>query len=349
MTTDQPGAPKDPLLKSEDLLTKLRAVLEGTSGVIGKHLDVLDGNDPVSTDSKRLSGLVDNLFASADTLIFLAERARAVQLRQERKLGQRATGEMVKPVDSLVIDGTTVELTLDEQSILTILREQEVELSTADLIDLGFGLDVTDNYVKRKSLLTKTLASLISKLSATNTPIIGKGNTRARRYSIEAKSVPVDSDRAITETDDGAVEPTEVIEMPIPVQIDVFAHLRVPEYEDDDEIKRKLYDGVTAAIEQTTQPIIRMSTILTKSFSVLRVPRHTFKRAIVILKSESRLKYIGDSEYLIVGRDENLGWTKNTPLSPTDERVDSDFELKLSQSGIKGSMQPRRRGNSSRR
>jgi hypothetical protein len=321
MTTKQPGAPTDPLVKGEVLTKKVNDALAIASGVIGKILKEFEAREPADNDPEHLKRMVDSMFASADRLIELAEDTRAIQQRRERILGTRATGEAIKPIETVVIDDTEIQLTVDEQSLLRILKEQETDLSLADFIELGFGLDVSDGIATRKTLFKKTMASLIRKLSSTGTPIRGEGNTRARRYSLEGVVTANEAPESAFEIADDVSDEPETKEVVATPAIDVFAHLRDPMDELNEEFRQRVVNGVTLTLAQTTQPIIHIRSIIRRSFENPSLTTPRFRMVTNILRDDERLEYIGKGEYAVIGRDRKAEWIDDEALLEIADKI----------------------------
>jgi hypothetical protein len=334
MTESTPEYERVSLVHSEEITEKLARAVLGASKVITNDHEHFKKTEVLSDDPHRLRKITESLFASADTLIYLAESIQASQKQREKIVGARAISEvMLRSTDV-----ASNRLTFHEQAIIDIMNREQQSLKLSDFIGLGFGLDVSDNIDVRKSLFKKTIQSLSRKQSSTISPIIATGNTRARTYGIHY--VIQNSDEEIIEEVKEAanvviphnlakpVAPTKQLETPA---LDVFAEVRdapIMHVEKNNQIEALINETLTRFIENAFQSTFKTKEILQACFNVNERTSDLYGRVARYLKKDARCKFIGQSTYVIIGFDNSKERADVTvPLISDKDRVRMVLDL----------------------
>lgn len=306
MTSLPPDADPNSLVdRNQETVNKTRSVLDKLAESIRRSLIALDnlpGEHKHATDPERLGRLETSLFQTADVLIFLAEDVRGVRLRKER-----AAKAEVAP-QAITLGDQEVLLTADEASLLKILQDQEGEpLLAVDILDLGFGQDVSGDRETRKQLLTKTLTKLNASLEAYG--IAGlfqkSGKARGTRYALLTAPFAPSDDTALVEE-----VPQDVISQP---PIEPIA-VRRREPTEQAMVTQRVQQSVTDIIEATSRPIFGVRELLARSYGEERLSPEKFELVKQAARADSRVRYAGRGEYVIVGRADQQDWIDRTLL-----------------------------------
>ena len=334
MTESKPAHERASLDHSEEITEKLARAVSGASKVITDDQERFKTTEVLSDDPQRLGKIIESLFASADTLIYLAESIQASQKQREKVVGARAISEVM----SRSTDIATNTLTFHEQAIIDIINQEQHSLKLSDFIRLGFGSDVSDTIDVRKSLFKKTIQSLSRKQSLTDISIIATGNTRARTYGIRYDVQNSDEENIgdVVEATSAAIRhdlmrpeaPTEQLEAP---SVDVFAEVRDAREKQTgtvDRFETLINDTLTQFIKNASQSTFKTKEIFQACFKLDERTTDRFNKVSRILKNDARCKFIGQSTYIIVDFDfskERIDVTQ--PLVSEKDRVRMVLDL----------------------
>jgi hypothetical protein len=330
MTEFESAHERTSLVHSEEITEKLARAVSGASKVITDDQERFKTSEVLSDDPQRLGKIIESLFASADTLIYLAESIQSLQKQREKVVGARAISEVM--IHST--DVATNTLTQHEQAIVDIINKEQQRLKLSDFIRLGFGSDVSDNIDVRKLLFKKTIQSLSRKQSSTDITIIATGNTRARTYGIQQAiqntNVEVKESTVVAILYDVTrpVVPTKQLKAPL---VDVFAEVRDTREKHTgkvDQIETLLNETLTQFIKNASQSTFKTKEILQACFNVDERTSDLYGRVARYLKKDARCKFIGQSTYVIVDFDFSKERTDVTqPLVSEKDRVRMVLDL----------------------